>query len=409
MRLLTSLGQFFDDLRAQKLRTTLTVMGITWGTVAIVVLLAFGAGLERQMMKSARGLGDGIVIVFPGRTTKAFAGFGEGRAVRLREEDVALLAREVVEIGEISPEYNSRVPARYGAATTNPLITGVVPIYGEIRNVIVEPGGRFLNELDISHRRRVAIIGDQVKRLLFGEEEAVGREILLGSAPFLVVGVMQKKQQDSSYGTRDENRVFIPVSTHAAVFGNRYLNNIIYRPTDPRLSGAATQRLYEVLGRKYRFDPSDKDAVGIWDTADMMKIFTYLFLGFNIFLGVVGSFTLTVGGIGVANIMYIVVRERTREIGIKRSLGARKRNILFQFFFETSLIVALGATLGLTISALMIWGVGLLPIEDYVGRATVSPAVLGTALSLLVLIAFLAGLFPARKAANLDPVECLRY
>lgn len=409
MRLLTSLGQFFDDLRAQKLRTTLTVMGITWGTVAIVVLLAFGAGLERQMMKSARGLGDGIVIVFPGRTTKAFAGFGEGRAVRLREEDVALLAREVVEIGEISPEYNSRVPARYGAATTNPLITGVVPIYGEIRNVIVEPGGRFLNELDISHRRRVAIIGDQVKRLLFGEEEAVGREIVLGSAPFLVVGVMQKKQQDSSYGTRDENRVFIPVSTHAAVFGNRYLNNIIYRPTDPRLSGAATQRLYEVLGRKYRFDPSDKDAVGIWDTADMMKIFTYLFLGFNIFLGVVGSFTLTVGGIGVANIMYIVVRERTREIGIKRSLGARKRNILFQFFFETSLIVALGATLGLTISALMIWGVGLLPIEDYVGRATVSPAVLGIALSLLVLIAFLAGLFPARKAANLDPVECLRY
>jgi putative ABC transport system permease protein len=224
-----------------------------------------------------------------------------------------------------------------------------------------------------------------------------------------VIGVMEKKVQESSYGTRDENRVFIPVSTHAAVFGNRYLNNLIYRPTDPRLSGAATQRLYEVLGRKYRFDPSDKDAVGVWDTADMMKIFTYLFLGFNIFLGVVGSFTLTVGGIGVANIMYIVVRERTREIGIKRSLGARKRHILFQFFFETSVIVALGAVIGLVISGLMIWGAGLLPIEEYVGRATVSPMVLGAALSLLVIIAFLAGLFPARKAANLDPVECLRY
>jgi putative ABC transport system permease protein len=123
----------------------------------------------------------------------------------------------------------------------------------------------------------------------------------------------------------------------------------------------------------------------------------------------VGSFTLTVGGIGVANIMYIVVRERTREIGIKRSLGARKRNILFQFFFETSVIVALGAVIGLVISGLMIWGAGILPIEEYVGRATVSPMVLGAALSLLVVIAFLAGLFPARKAANLDPVECLRY
>jgi putative ABC transport system permease protein len=409
MRLLTSLRQFFDDLRAQKLRTALTIMGITWGTVAIVVLLAFGAGLERQMKKNARGIGDGIVIIFPGRTTKAFEGFGEGRAIRLREEDVALLEREVAEIGEISPEYNTRVPARRGAATTNPLITGVVPVYGDMRNVIVEPGGRFLNELDISHRRRVAVLGDQVKRLLFGQEDALGQEIVLGSASFLVIGVMAKKTQDSSYGTRDENRVFIPTSTHAAVFGNRYLNNIIYRPTDPRLSGAATQRLYEVLGRKYRFDPSDKDAIWVWDTADMMKIFTYLFLGFNIFLGVVGSFTLTVGGIGVANIMYIVVRERTREIGIKRSLGARKRSILFQFFFETSVIVALGATLGLMISGLMIWGVGLLPIEEYVGRATVSPMVLGAALSLLVVIAFLAGLFPARKAANLDPVECLRY
>lgn len=409
MRLLTSLRQFFDDLRAQKLRTALTTMGITWGTVAVVVLLAFGTGLERQMKKNARGMGEGIAIVWPGRTTKAFEGFGEGRAIRLREDDVALLEREVAEIGEISPEYNTRAPARRGEATTTPLVTGVVPIYGDMRNIIVEQGGRFLNELDVAQRRRVVVLGDQVKRLLFGEADAVGEEIQLGSASFLVIGVMQSKVQDSSYGTRDENRVFIPSSTHAAVFGNRYLNNIVYRPTDPRLSGEATQRLYEVLGRKYRFDPTDKDAVGVWDTADMMKIFTYLFLGFNIFLGVVGSFTLTVGGIGVANIMYIVVRERTREIGIKRSLGARKRHILFQFFFETSVIVAIGAALGLAISGLMIWGAGLLPIEEYVGRATVSPMVLGAALALLGIIAFFAGLFPARKAANLDPVECLRY
>src|SRR5690625_2239178 len=144
MRLLTSLRQFFDDLRAQKLRTALTTMGITWGTVAVVVLLAFGTGLERQMKKNARGMGEGIVIVWPGRTTKAFEGFGEGRAIRLREDDVALLEREVAEIGEISPEYNTRAPARRGEATTTPLVTGVVPIYGDMRNIIVEQGGRFL-------------------------------------------------------------------------------------------------------------------------------------------------------------------------------------------------------------------------------------------------------------------------
>jgi len=409
MQLLTSLAQLFGDLRAQKLRTTLTILGITWGTIAIVVLLAFGAGMERQLKKNARGLGDGIVIVFPGRTTKAFAGFGEGRAIRLREDDVALLQREIPEIEAISPEYTTRVPARNGATTTNPLVTGVTPAYGDMRNIIVEPGGRFLNDIDVTQRRRVVVLGDQVKRLLFGDEDAIGKEIILGSAPFLVIGVMAKKTQDSSYGTRDENRVFIPASTHAAVFGNRFLSVIIYRPIDPRVSGAVTERLYEVLGRKYRFDPSDKDAIGIWDTADTMKIFTYLFLGFNIFLSVVGSFTLTVGGIGVANIMYIVVRERTREIGIKRSLGARKRTILLQFFFETAVIVALGAAIGLAVSAGIIWLAGLLPIQEYIGRPTISPMVLTTSLSLLVLIAFLAGLFPARKAANLDPVECLRY
>lgn len=409
MQLLNSLTQLFGDLRAQKLRTTLTILGITWGTVAVVVLLAFGTGLERQLMKNARGLGDGIVIVFPGRTTKAFAGFGDGRPIRLREDDIALLQREIPEIAEISPEYATRMPARHGAKTTNPLVTGVTPVYSDMRNIIVEPGGRFLNELDVAQRRRVVVLGDQVKRLLFGNEDAVGREIVLGSAPFLVIGVMATKKQESSYNTRDENRVFIPASTHAAVFGNRFLNYIIYRPTDPRISGAVTERLYEVLGRKHRFDPTDKNAIGVWDTADMMKIFSYLFLGFNIFLGVVGSFTLTVGGIGVANIMYIVVRERTREIGIKRSLGARKRNILMQFFFETAVIVGLGATIGLAISGLMVWGAGFLPIEEYVGRATISPTVLAVALSLLALIAFLAGLFPARKAANLDPVEGIRY
>lgn len=406
---LTILRQFLDDLRVQRLRTALTILGITWGTVAVVALLAFGAGLERQMKKNARGIGEEIVIVFPGRTTRAYQGFGEGRPVRLREEDATLLAREIPEIGGISPEYGIRRPARRGALTTNPYITGVVPVYGEMRNIITEPGGRFLNDLDVEHRRRVVVLGDQVKRLLFGEADAIGEEVMLGETPFTVIGVMEKKSQDSSYNTRDENRVFIPVTTHAAVFGSRYLNNIIYRPSDARLSGAARTRLYEVLGRKYRFDPTDKDALGVWDTADQMKFFTYLFLGFNIFLGVVGSFTLTVGGIGVANIMYVVVRERTREIGIKRSLGARKRDILLQFFFETFVIVAVGALFGFLISVGLVKIAGMMPIEDYVGRAVISPPVLVATLALLALIALLAGLFPARKAANLDPVECLRY
>jgi len=409
MRLLTILKQFLEDLRAQRLRTTLTILGITWGTVAVVVLLAFGVGLERQMKTNAKGIGDGIVIVFPGRTMKAYQGFGEGRPIRPVEEDIELIRREIPEIGQISPEYGNWTAVRRGKATTNPYVTGVWPVYGDMRNILVEPGGRFLNDLDIEHRRRVVVLGDGVKHLLFGEEDAIGKDVLIGDVPFVVVGVMQKKEQNSSYQTRDKDRVFIPASTHRAVFGNRYLNNIVYQPVDAKVSPAVRERLYEVLGRRYKFDPTDKDALSIWDTTETLKFFNYLFVGFNAFLALVGSFTLTVGGIGVANIMYIVVRERTREIGIKRSLGAKKTDILFQFLFETFVIVAIGAVLGFLISVGIVKLVGMLPIQEFVGRATISPLVLTATLGLLGVIALMAGLFPARKAANLDPVECLRY
>ncbi|HEX7119764.1 MAG TPA: ABC transporter permease [Longimicrobiales bacterium] len=408
MRLLNLVRQFLDDLRAQRLRTALTVLGITWGTVAVVVLLAFGSGLEEQMKTQARGMGDGIVIVFGGRTTKAFRGFGEGRPIRLRESDVGLLAREIPEIRAISPEYGRWEPARLGTAVTNVYVTGIAPVYGEMRNVIPEPGGRFIDRLDVDHRRRVAVLGDEVKRTLFGDADAVGKEFFIGDTPFLVVGVMQKKRQGSSYQTRDQNRVFIPASTHAALFGARTLSNIVYKPTTPALAPAVRERVYEVLGRRYTFDPTDHDAVAIWDTTEMMKMFDYIFLGFNLFLAIVGSFTLTVGGIGVANIMYIVVRERTREIGIKRSIGAKRRDILFQFLFEASLVVAAGAVLGFLVSFALVELIGMLPIQEFVGRATISPLVITVTLSLLGVIAALAGLFPARRAANLDVVECLR-
>jgi putative ABC transport system permease protein len=171
----------------------------------------------------------------------------------------------------------------------------------------------------------------------------------------------------------------------------------------------AKAAVYEVLGRRYVFDPADKDALNVWDTNEEAKFMGYLFLGFNLFLGVVGSFTLIVGGIGVANIMYVVVRERTREIGIRRALGARRRTVLAQILLETFVIVGVGAALGVALSNLLVWLASLAPIQEQVGTPTISPVVMFTTLALLALIAFLAGLFPARKAARLDPVECLRY
>jgi len=402
--------EFFADLRTQKLRTTLTVLGIAWGTVAVVVLLAFGVGLERQTKKRFHGLGDRIVILFGGRTTKPFAGFGDGRPIRLRPEDVPTIAHEVAEIEYISPEFITRsARVRRGVRAASPAVTGILPVYGLMRNIIAEAGGRFINDRDVAERRRVAVLGDELATLLFGREPVVGRQVFLGDTPFTVVGVMRPKLQNSSYQQRDKDRIFIPATTHYALFGDPFLNNIVYRARSAELTKPAERRVYETLGRKYKFDPTDKDALGFWDTSEWETRFNKMFVAFNVFFAIVGTFTLLVGGIGVANIMYIVVRERTREIGIRRAVGASRTDILRQFFAEALMIVSMGATVGLLLSLGLVAALGGLPIREFVGVPTISPTVLAATLALLGIVAFAAGLMPARRAAALDPVEALRH
>ena len=407
--LLTTLSEFIRDLRAQKLRTFLTIFGIIWGTVAIIVLLAFGMGFKRQLAVNMHGMGESISIMFPGKTTRAFEGFGTGRLISFVEEDAQLLASQVRDIAKISPEYaTDNIPIRVGENIINTSIAGIYPIYSDMRNVIPEMGGRFVDDMDMHERRRVMMIGDEVKRLLFGESDAIGKIIYVGETPFTVIGVMIKKTQPSSYNRRDQDRVFIPASTFASVFGTLHLRNIIFTPKDPMRSEEVISQVRQVMGKRYKFDPEDVDAVFIWDTADMDKFFIYFFLAFNLFMGLIGSFTLGVGGIGVANIMYIVVQERTKEIGVKRAVGATRGNILFQFFMETFFIIALGSAMGFLIATLIIQVLQYIPIKEFVGTPELSVEVALATAFVLSAIGLAAGLFPARRAANLNVVDCLR-
>ncbi|RMD96297.1 MAG: ABC transporter permease [Calditrichaeota bacterium] len=412
MRVFSELPLLFRDLWSQKLRTILTLFGVTWGTASIILLLAFGTGVDRQNMKNMKGIGEGVVIVWGGKTSKPYKGFNRGRNISLKEEDVELLRREIPQIQLISPEYSTwRAQVRGPKNVDNTNITGVIPEYGDIRNVFAAAGGRFINDLDLRWSRRVAFLGNDLRDFLFGKnQDAIGQTVYIDRTPFTVIGVLKKKRQNSSYNTRDQNRVFIPATTFRTMFGHRYISNLVYKVVSPAYSKSVERRMYEILGKKYTFDPTDKDALYVWDTTKYQKIFQNFFLGFKIFLGIIGSFTLAVGGIGVANIMYVVVRERTPEIGIKRSVGAKRRHILFQFLFEAFLLVGIGAMIGFLIAIGLVQALQMIPesMADVVGRPAISAGVALACILLLGLVGILAGYFPARRAAMIDPVLAIR-
>jgi putative ABC transport system permease protein len=397
------------DVRSQKTRTVLTVFGIVWGTVSIVLLLGFGVGMGRQMSKDMHGMGEGIMIVWPVRTSISYQGLNKGRALNFLEEDAFLLEREVPQVASVSAEYSRwNIPLKNEKNTYSAMIRGVYPVYSEMRNIIPERGGRFIDPLDLEHKKRVIFLGDEIKKELFKDAPAVGRYVMLNSIPFLVVGSLREKKQNSSYGSRDSAAAIIPATTFSSVFGTNYISNIVVKGRDPREHENLKKRMLQVFAKKYRFHPEDKEAVWVWDVAESEKMFQAIMLGFNLFLGIVGAFTLIVGGIGVSNIMNVVVEERTREIGLKMALGAKKRYVLSQFLFETLLITLVGGAIGLAISAGIIAVFPESSISEEIGRPTFSLQVALITVALLGLIGFLAGFAPARRAASLNPVEALR-
>jgi putative ABC transport system permease protein len=403
------LTQFLKDIRAQKLRSTLTILGIVWGTVSIVLLLAFGTGLEAQIKKRFHGLGEGIVITFPGKTSRPYAGFNRGRTISLREEDAELIRSQSKLVGRISPEYERYgVTVSRGENRVSGQISGVLPEFSEMRNLIADWGGRFINELDVRQKRRVAFIGDRLREDLFKGDQAVGGQILIAGTPFTVVGVMKPKEQDSDYSGRDNRKVTIPTSTFSALFSVKQVDYLIYQAKEPHMTNALMDDVFRILGRRHRFDPGDREALLMWDTTQMDQFADLFMAGFSIFIGVVGTFTLIVGGIGVSNIMNVVVEERTREIGVKMALGAKKKLIRGQFFLETFLITGTGGLVGFLIS----WGIAaIVPAfgwTEYIGDPTISPLVAVVAVTLLGTVGAVAGYGPARRASDMDPVQALR-
>jgi putative ABC transport system permease protein len=409
MRSLTdALRQLLRDVRSQKLRTFLTTFGIVWGTVAVSLLLAFGQGLHKQLIKSAAGLGDRIVIAWPSRTSMPFEGLGKGRRILVTEEDLQAVSQEARGLQALSSEYTDSFKVHRGNKDLRVDVSGVGPVFGEMRNLIPQPGGRFINAIDVAERRRVAFLGDEFAKDFFGEANPVGKTFEAQGSPFMVVGVLKTKDQDSSYSGRDKDKMFVPFSTFRAITGQKYVELFIFRAVTPAMNAALTKDVTGILSRRVRFDPKDEEALKIWDTTDMFKFMDAFMLGFRLFLAIVGSLTLVVGGIGVSNIMNVVVEERTREIGVKMALGAKGGAILRQFLLETLLITAMGGIVGIAISAGICSLFPTFGLTQYVGEPVVSPSVAILTVGILGLVGFLAGYFPAREASRLDPVVAMK-
>jgi putative ABC transport system permease protein len=406
--------EFIGDLRTQKTRALLTMFAVTWGTVAVVILLAFGEGLKTAISTGLLNAGERLYMVYGGSTSRVWEGLPTGRRIRLTEEDLALLMRSIPEIEMGSPSYGRwGTSLRWDENKTTTYMEGVHPSFSEMRRVFSRAGGRFLNEDDLRERRRVIFLGNEIAERLFGDSDPIGETLILDGLPFTVIGVMQEKFQDSSNNGPDADRAIIPASTLKAIYGHRYVNHLLIRPRDTNEAVYVKQRLFDVMGARYRFDPGDERALPMWDFIEDQKMVDSIGLGIQIFLGLVGAFTLLVAGVGVANIMYVVVRERTREIGVKLAVGARRRHIMAQFVFEAMLIALIGGAIGLGVAAGVVALVNAIPAEDqamqYIANPMLSWPIALVCVSILVTIGLAAGILPARRAAAVDPIESLRY
>ncbi len=408
------LQEFWNDLRTQKTRAFLTMFAITWGTLSVVLLLAFGEGLGRTMQSGLLNAGDRIFQIYGGETSQAYEGLDKGRRIRLIREDLELLQRSIADVDLGSISYGRwGVALQVGQNKTTTYMEGVGEAFEDMRRMYPAPGGRFLNALDEEQKRRVVFLGPELAGRLFGDAEPVGGSVMIDGLPFTVVGIMQEKLQTSMNNGPDANRAIIPSSTFETIYGHRYIDHMVLRPRNVAVAPAVKQQIYEVLGRKYKFDASDERALGIWDFIENEKESAKVFLGIQIFLGLVGGLTLLLAGVGVANIMYVTVKERTREFGVKLALGARKYHIKIQVIFEALLISLMGGAIGLLVSYSVVKAIQSLPNKEgameFLANPVLSTPVALLTVGVLTLIGLLAGFFPARKAANVDPVESLRY
>ena len=407
------LQEAYGAMRHNRRRTALTMLGMAWGIATVVMLLAYGDGFGRACANIFANFGTKLVIVVPGRTSMQAGGQKAGALIRFTQEDVETLTTNLPQITHITPEVSKQASIQYDTRVFTWGVSGNYPNVFDVRALKLAQG-RFYNPEDEIQRAHVAVIGSEAKEKLFSGRNALGEHIRLDGLSFEVIGVLSAKMQE---GNDDINRViYVPFTTMSELKNTHYLDTIWFTYQTPEYQ-SLEQSVRTIMATQHKFNQTDRQAVEVFNLMTQVHQFEIITLGLKVLMGFIGTLTLGIGGVGLMNIMLVSVTQRTREIGVQKALGARRRYILMQFLAEALTITFIGGVLGVILAYLVALSVGRLTLYSAFAkngeagdiRLIIAPGTLIASTLILGAVGLISGMVPAVRASRLNPIEALRH
>ena len=409
--------QSWDALTRNRLRSILTMMGIVWGLTTVVLLLGYGQSVSAGVLNAFLGIGNNVIMVWEGQTSMQAGGQRAGKRIHFKYEDVEAIREEAPLVRMVSAEWDDPVAYKYGDRVVTVQSKAVQYPYGEMRKLNVAEG-RYFEESDFTEHRHVLIVGPNAAKKVFGNRDPVGEFVTINGGSWEVIGLLRLKIQDSSNNGPDNENFFMPFESMSDINDRRDPEMIVFQAVLPLLHKAALGQVREVLARRHNFNPKDDKSTPEWDTVDDSKDIQQFGLALQLILGLIGTLTLGVGGVGVMNIMLVSVTERTKEVGLRKALGARNRDIAWQFLVEALVLTFAAGAVGMLVSFVLAHAIPPMPLYSAMYKTAnhegdiflkTSSSVMLTAFVILTLVGITAGLWPAWKAAHMEPVEALRH